>query len=82
MLSIGHAELWIMVINRTHALPIHDTSLKRLRHVLELVIVLFPIVLLLSVGLYAPGVLVVGLGVSSLFGGSLFYCSALWDFSA
>lgn len=60
MLSIGHAELWIMVINRTHALPIHDTSLKRLRHVLELVIILFPIVLFLSVGLYAPGVLVGG----------------------
>ncbi|QDV49079.1 metallophosphoesterase [Gimesia fumaroli] len=60
MLSIGHAELWIMVINRTHALPIHDAWLKRLRHILELAIVLFPIVLFLSVGLYAPGVLVGG----------------------
>lgn len=60
MLSIGHAELWILVINRTHALPIHDSKLKKLRHVLELLIVLFPIVLLLSVGLYTPGVLAGG----------------------
>ncbi len=60
ILSIGHAELWIMVINRTHAMPIHDAWLKRLRHVLELFIILFPIVLFLSVGLYSPGVLVGG----------------------
>lgn len=60
MLSIGHAELWIVVINRTHALPIYDVWLKRLRHVLELLIVLFPIVLFLAVGLYTPGVLVGG----------------------
>ncbi|QDT99354.1 metallophosphoesterase [Gimesia aquarii] len=60
VLSVGHAELWIVVINRTHALPIHDVRLKRLRHVLELLMVLFPIVLFLSVGLYTPGVLVGG----------------------
>lgn len=60
MLSIGHAELWIMVINRTHALKIPDARLKRLRHVLELLMVLFPIVLFLTVGLYDPGVLVGG----------------------
>jgi len=60
MLSIGHAELWIMLINRTHAMPIHDAQLKRLRHVLELLIVLFPIVLFVTVGLYTPGVLVGG----------------------
>lgn len=60
MLSIGHAELWIMLINRTHAMAIHDAMLKRLRHVLELLIVLFPIVLFGAVGLYTPGVLVGG----------------------
>ena len=60
MLSIGHAELWIMVINRTHAMKIHESLLKRLRHVLELLIVLFPIVLFLTVGLYSPGVLTGG----------------------
>ncbi len=60
MLSIGHAELWIMVINRTHAQPIHEAWLKRFRHVAELLIVLFPIVLFLSVGLSTPGVLVGG----------------------
>ena len=49
-----------MVINRTHALPIPDARLKRLRHALELFIVLFPIVLFFSVGLYTPGVLVGG----------------------
>ncbi|WP_197996397.1 metallophosphoesterase [Gimesia panareensis] len=60
MLSIGHAELWIMLINRTHALKIPDARLKRLRHVLELLMVLFPIVLFTSVGLYHPGVLAGG----------------------
>ncbi|MEQ9069767.1 MAG: metallophosphoesterase [Gimesia chilikensis] len=60
MLSIGHAEIWTSVINRTHAMKIHEVHLKRLRHVLELLIVLFPIVLFFTLGLSDPGVLAGG----------------------
>lgn len=57
MLSVGHAELWITLINRTHSYPIHEPILKRIRHVHDVLIVSFPLILFLTVGLYAPGVL-------------------------
>jgi len=56
MLSVGHAELWITLINRTHSYPIHEPILKRIRHVHDVLIVSFPLILFLTVGLYTPGV--------------------------
>lgn len=60
MLSIGHAEFWVMLINRTHALPIREVWLKRQRHVVEVLLVLVPILLFVVIGFYSPGVLVGG----------------------
>ncbi len=57
MLSIGHAELWITFINRTHALPVHEPLLKKTRHVTYFMILAFPLFLFVMVGLNSPGVL-------------------------
>ncbi|HAW30287.1 MAG TPA: hypothetical protein DCY03_19550 [Planctomycetaceae bacterium] len=57
MFSIGHAELWITFLNRTHALPVHEPSLKKTRHITYVMLLGFPIVLFVAVGLYSPGVL-------------------------
>ncbi len=60
ILSIGHAELWITLINRTHSYPIHEPLLKRIRHFHDVLIISFPLILFIVVGLYAPGVLTGG----------------------
>lgn len=57
ILSVGHAELWITLINRTHSYPIHEPLLKQIRHFHDILIVSFPLVLFSVVGFYAPGVL-------------------------
>ncbi|MCA9116186.1 MAG: hypothetical protein KDA79_13965, partial [Planctomycetaceae bacterium] len=63
-LSVGHAELLVAGVNRLHAgrMPLRRLfrrliQLKRLRHLHELLIPLFPVVLLFSVGLGEGGVL-------------------------
>lgn len=59
-LAIGHFELWVTFINRTHALPIHEPTLKKIRHITYVMLLGFPLVLFGAVGLYTPGVLVGG----------------------
>jgi len=80
MLSVGHAELWITLINRTHSYPIHEPILKRIRHVHDVLIVSFPLILFLTVGLYTPGVLREGHGANFLYCGYLFSCCVGWAF--
>ena len=60
ILAIGHFELWVTFINRTHALPIHEPTLKKMRHITYVMLLGFPLVLFGAVGLYSPGVLVGG----------------------
>ena len=43
---IGHTEWWVLLVNRSHALPIRATRLKRVRHIHDLAVILYPFVLL------------------------------------
>ena len=53
----GHCELLAMVINRLHARPIAFPTLRRLRHIHDVLAVLFAAVLFWFVGLSGPAVL-------------------------
>ncbi|MDA1013258.1 MAG: metallophosphoesterase [Planctomycetota bacterium] len=60
VLVAGHTELLITIVNRTHGLPIHVGPLRHFRHLDDLMIPLFPVLLLWRVGLGGPGLLVGG----------------------
>lgn len=47
---IGHAEWWIMAVNRTHALPIRATKLRKFRSLHDAAVVAYPFVLLWLTG--------------------------------
>lgn len=46
----GHTELWVLAVNRSHALPIKAYKLRKFRTVHDIAIVVFPLVLLLGTG--------------------------------
>lgn len=54
---IGNAELWVILINRRHALPIKDHLLRRIRKVHDVGMTVVPLVLLVYVGLSQNGIL-------------------------
>lgn len=57
VLAIGNAEILITLVNRVHALPVHENKLKALRHLHDLLIPLFPVWVFLVIGCFSPGVL-------------------------
>lgn len=58
---IGHTELWVMIVNRSFALPVKATHLRKFRSLHDLAIVVFPWLLLWNCGLGRRGLLVGGL---------------------
>lgn len=56
VLTIGNTELLVTLVNRTHAAPVHEWSLRHLRHLHDLLIPLFPSWLIVVLGFTAPGV--------------------------
>jgi predicted MPP superfamily phosphohydrolase len=67
--AAGHAELWVALINRLHALPIPPERLRRIRHLHDLTIPGGAFAILLGLGLTGPRLLV---------GGSWNEVSGLW----
>ena len=58
---IGHTELWVMVVNRSHAFPVKVTYLRMFRALHDLAIVVYPWLLLWNCGLGRRGLLTGGL---------------------
>ena len=54
---IGHAELWVIAVNRSHAFRIRAKYLRMFRGLHDLAIVVFPWVLLVNCGLNDHGLL-------------------------
>lgn len=69
LLVAGHTTLWVTFVNRTHALPIHSRTLQHFRHLHDVMVPLFPILLLWRVGLTGPAL---------LWGGSWNSLGPLW----
>lgn len=74
---IGHTELMVALVNRSHAQPLPCAQLKRIRHLHDLLVPLFPIVLFGGVGLTGPRLLLGGSwnDVSPFWLGYLALCS-------
>ena len=58
---IGHTELWVMVVNRSHAFPVKVTYLRMFRALHDLAIIVYPSLLLWNCGLGPRGLLTGGL---------------------
>ena len=58
---IGHTELWVMVVNRSHAFAVKAIYLRIFRVLHDLAIVVFPWLLLWNCGLGSRGLLTGGL---------------------
>lgn len=56
-LVAGHAELWVALVNRIHALPVAPSKLQRIRHLHDLMIPGFGVVVLWCLGLSGPRLL-------------------------
>jgi hypothetical protein len=56
ILSIGNAELLVTLVNRSHAFPVHESALRHLRHLHDVLIPLFPFFLIVAIGFSSPGV--------------------------
>jgi hypothetical protein len=54
LLTAGHTELAIVLVNRAHALPLRCGTLRHIRHLHDVLIPVFPVVLLWFVGLRGP----------------------------
>lgn len=82
LLVAGHTTLWVTFVNRTHALPIHCGTLRHFRHLHDVMIPVFPVVLLWRVGLTGPSLLRGGSwnALGPFWGGILTICAAgtLW----
>jgi hypothetical protein len=52
---MGHAEWWVMSVNRSFSLPIKATKLRRFRSLHDLAIVVFPFVLIWQCGVGSHG---------------------------
>jgi len=57
LLAAGHAELQVAVVNRVYALRITCGSLRRFRHIHDVMIPLFPVLLVWFLGLRGPELL-------------------------
>jgi predicted MPP superfamily phosphohydrolase len=57
LLTIGHTTLWIAVVNRTHGCAWPRSRLQCLRHFHDLMLPLFPIVLIGGLGVWGPRLL-------------------------
>jgi len=57
LLSIGNAELWVAFVNRTHARPIRCEKLRHIRHLHDLMVLLFPLLLFGLAGFSGPRLL-------------------------
>lgn len=60
LVAAGHAELWVALINRLHALPIPPERLRRIRHLHDLMIPGGALAILLGLGLLGPRLLLGG----------------------
>ena len=69
LITAGHTELMVMLVNRVDSLPVSRPKLHRFRSAENAVIVAFPIVLLWFVGIQGPAV---------LYGGSWSNLSPWW----
>jgi uncharacterized protein len=54
LLVLGHTTLWITFVNRIHALPVPCGTLRRIRHLHDVMIPLFPLLLFWRVGFTGP----------------------------
>src|SRR5579885_1498866 len=57
LLTVGHTELWVTIINRIESLPFPKRVLRWLRMLEDLVVVAFPFVAIFAVGLGGAGLL-------------------------
>ena len=57
---IGHTELWVMVVNRSHAFPIKAEYLRKFRTLHDFAIVVYPSLLLWNCGFGSRGLLTGG----------------------
>jgi predicted MPP superfamily phosphohydrolase len=60
VLSAGHTELLVTVVNRLHGLPVPSGILRHVRHAHDVLVPLFPVVLVWFVGLTGPRLLLDG----------------------
>jgi len=60
LLIAGHAILWIGFVNRTHGQPWSSSTLKRLRHLHDAMLLIFPVAVVWFVGLHGPRLLLGG----------------------
>ncbi|MEZ6055148.1 MAG: metallophosphoesterase [Planctomycetaceae bacterium] len=60
LLTIGHTELMVAVVNRTHAWPLGHQRLRTIRHLHDLAVPLFPLLLIGGLGLMGPRLLLGG----------------------
>lgn len=60
LLIAGHTELWVVYVNRSHGIKIRSSVLHRLRQIHDVMIVGFPPLLIVFVGLTGPRLLIDG----------------------
>ena len=59
-LIAGQAEILVAIVNRSYSLPVQSELLRRFRRLHDLLMVVFPVVLVGWVGFHRPGVLLGG----------------------
>jgi uncharacterized protein len=59
-LTAGHTEVLVTLVNRVHGRPVHARLLKQVRHLHDFLILAFPVVLVLFLGIGGPGLLTGG----------------------
>ncbi|QDU37230.1 phosphodiesterase YaeI [Maioricimonas rarisocia] len=74
LLIAGHTSLLVTLVNRVHGLPLPCRTLKNLRHIHDLLIPLFPIILVWFVGLTGPKLLLGGSWHEVSLGWRLYLC--------
>lgn len=57
LLTAGHTELLVTIVNRTHAAPLPCAWLKHIRHLHDVAVPAFPLILFWFVGWSGPGLL-------------------------
>ena len=71
LLIAGNCEVWVALVNRVHAWPLSRERLRTLRHIHDLILVVFPFALVGGLGLTGPRL---------LLGGSWSEVSGVWWF--